>query len=197
MFLMKKIQPRISYSREKLKKYLNSRNILIGLILFFLLMAVGKYVMAIVLTVLFIPLGLFTIRFSKFVPHVNIETITICSIFMGYIYGTKIGVLFALVIGNYCFFKNSQISLSFLAVPALAAAITVVAGVFKANGFDLASTLVFSILIRNIVGLPIYMFFLVPNPPENIIHHTTHTFLNIFIYTPVLTVLYELVKLFK
>lgn len=185
----------IRLSRKNLNKVFNTRNVLIALILLLLLIMFGKYVTAVLVTLLFIPIGIATTRYGKMVPHVSPETITISSVFMSYVYGVKIGVIFALGVGIYCYMKNSMISLPYLTVVLLAALSAVVVN-FTKQFFDFSGALAAAVLVRNLVGLPLYMTLISPNPPENIIHHTTHTFLNALIYTPILKTLYDLLSFF-
>ncbi len=184
---------KINLKKTKVK-FFNTRNVLIALILLVLFMLFGKYVTALVFTALFIPIGIITTRYGKIMPHVSPETITITSAFMGYVYGVKIGVLFAFGVGGYCYLKNSMISLPYLTVILLGALTAFNVNLLKDLGFTWAIAL--SIVIRNLIGLPLYMYFIAPNPPENIIHHTTHIFLNTLVYLPIFSVLYDLSNFF-
>ncbi|MBN1502172.1 hypothetical protein JW930_01390 [Candidatus Woesearchaeota archaeon] len=181
--------------KKKFQKYFNLRNILIFTILLVISFFLGDYVKAILCTALFVPLNIFTTRIGKFVPHVTPETVTITAIFMSYEFGWRIGVFFGLAVGGFSYIKNSLINLNYITVVLLSALCAVIVNILKGM-VDFFPAFAITIALRNAIALPIYMFVIFPNPPENIMHQSFHTFLNILVYTPVMSALHQLLSNF-
>lgn len=182
--------------KKNLKKFFNARVILTGLLLLFVLMFFKDLLKGVLLTVIFVPMAVLTTRWGKLIPHMTPETITASSIFMGFLFGGKIGFLFGIIVGLYAYTKNSCINLNFFTLVLMAGLCGILADVLKSRGMDFLWAFGITIMVRNLVGLPLYMFILFPNPPENILQHAFHAFFNIAIVMPVFYLLYNVVTFF-
>ncbi|MBN1502853.1 hypothetical protein JW930_04875 [Candidatus Woesearchaeota archaeon] len=176
--------------RGDFKKYLNIRYLLIGMLLLFGYLLFSDYVVAIILTGIFIPLGIMSIRVTRFLPRVATETITSCSGLMGYLFGPWIGLFFGLFVGGIGYIKNSMGSQFVLLMIMLQGFSGFLAGTLNSLSFTMAYLITMS--ARNLLS-----FLLGPliggNPLENVIHTITDILWNSFFMYYIMKLIYELV----
>ncbi|MEM3374609.1 MAG: hypothetical protein QXE31_05305 [Candidatus Woesearchaeota archaeon] len=180
------------------KKYLDTKKILVIFIALILILMFSKAFKGILLIILFIPLVHYSVRITRFVPHITLETYTGSAILMAYLYGPAAGALSALVLGIYGYFSNGVTK--FLALLNVFVA-TLTGFVFgflvqhKLLNLGFSSTFFVAILFNNIVS---YFVFLVfdPDQIQNVIYRITHVIWNGFISILFFTLLYNLYNLF-
>ncbi len=169
---------------------------MIGLILLILFFLYKDLVKAIVLTIVFVPLAVLSTKFGKIIPHMTPETVTASAIMMGYLFGGKIGFLFGLFVGLYAYTKNSCINLNFLTLIIMSACCGVLASFLESRGMNFLWAFGTTIVIRNAVGLPLYMFVIFPAPAENIMQHAFHALFNLAILMPLFFAIFNLMTIF-
>jgi hypothetical protein len=177
-------------SRAKKVKFLNKKTLLFAFAILILLLVLKKFVIGILLILIFAPLSVITLRFSRFVPHVSIETNTASSIFMGYLFGPTIGFFFCLGVGGYGYVKNSLLNITFISSLIYACFAAVMAGVFHSLNLSFFWCFLLPNLIRVTVMIPYYM--LLADPFEVITHQTTHFILNTLVYYQFYSVLLDI-----
>ena len=178
------------FSKEKRVKFLNKKNICIVLAALLVILILKEFVAGILLIILFAPLSVMTLRLSRFVPHVSIETNTASSIFMGYLFGPAVGFLYCLSIGGYSYIKNSLLNITFISSLFYACLAAVMAAIFHTMNLPFFWCFFIPNIIRVVVMIPYYM--LLADPFEVVIHQTTHFLLNILVYYQFYSVLLDI-----
>jgi len=174
------------------RRHLTVRNFFLGisfLILFFLYKNVVK---GIFLAITFIPLAVVTIRASRFIPHVNIESVTASSLLLAYLYGPNLASIFALVAGMYGLFKANFIRF-LLIVNWIHLIMTLyLMSLLKGLSFDMY--FIIGILLKNLISFLILLV-LDPDQIQNITHRITHTIWNLAIARLLFLVIYDLFRM--
>ncbi len=189
----KLIQTRKEFYPFDFRKYLTVRNIIIFLIMVILYLTFPDYMQAIVLMIAFYPISLFTVKTTKYMRGMGIETITSFTIFLGYVYGWKIGMFFGFGIGTYIWAQAgmNQKTLVQCLINALCAFLGNWASGFNMNFFW---AYCIAAVIRNIVT---FIVFLAVNPDifNNALHTITDFVWNTLILSHIMNLLYDLVRL--
>jgi hypothetical protein len=185
----------MSKLQDDLKKFLNVK-VVIGLLIFLIASLMWfKYIAGIVLIAIFAPFTFMTVRYSKLVPHISIESNTGMSAFMGYLYGTGIGSIYALIVGLFCYVANSFVSATYLAIPVLGAMCAAIMSIFAGMGVKFTTAFAITIIIRTVVAYFIYGL-LGADPIERLTHQSSQALTNLILYLPLLDAVYGLVKPF-
>lgn len=182
------------------KKYLDTKKILIILLVLVLVLAFSQAFKGILLLIIFLPMAKYSVRATAFIPHVTIETYTASSLLMTYLFGPITGFLSALVLGFYGYLSNG-ISKFLALVNVFVTSITcfIVGLLVQSHIFGtLSFTIVFSfgIILDNVIA---YFVFLVLDPDQlqNRIYRATHILYNLFITQLFFSLIYEIfIKLF-
>ena len=166
--------------QKDIEKYWNVKNALILLIFVVAAITWFKYIAGLVLIGIFAPLCFITIRYAKFVPHVTPESITATTIFMGYVYGPSVAIIYGFIVGSIALGANSHIkpaSLMSLLVALVAGALS--SGLRSFFGLSLMYAFIISIVFRTITAFPL-MALVGTDPIENMSHQLSQLFLLFF-----------------
>ena len=181
--------------QKDLQKFWNIKTGLIVLIVLIASLIWFKYIAGLVLLAFFIPLTFITVRYSKMVPHISIETFTGTAIFMGYVFSPGIGFFYGVTVGSFSYILNSFVAATYLSNPWLAGLAAALAALGKSMGLSFSHAFIVAILIRTVVA---YFWFgiLGADPIERLTHQASQFLTNLIIYLPLLNMLYGLVASF-
>jgi hypothetical protein len=174
---------------ERLKKILNTRSILIAVILIFLFLLLKQYFKGILLLLIFFPMSLYTVRVTRFVNYITLETNTASTILMAYLYGPVIGTLAGFMLSAYGYFANSVTKFLSMIDMVLTALTGLFVGALLHGKMPFSIAFIIAILVKNGIGFVLYHFFFDPDKVQNVVYRTTHLIWNIFI----VRLLYELI----
>ncbi|MFH0874806.1 MAG: hypothetical protein V1859_02625 [archaeon] len=183
------------YYPFNLKKYFTIRNGLLLLLLFVLYLFIPKYVQAITLMIIFYPICLFTVKTTKYVKNMGIETLTTFSIFLGYLYGWQIAMFFGLVIGGYIWSQAGLVTKTLVQI-----LMTGFAGYlgYWVHGLTWLPNFfwayIFAVTIRNILTFVIFIP-VNPEPVANFMHLVSDIVWNTLILSTFINMLYNLIML--
>ncbi|MFH2021202.1 MAG: hypothetical protein ABIJ34_07315 [archaeon] len=182
--------------RAKLKKIFTLKRVLFVTIFFIACLAWFKYIAGIILVVIFTPITIMIIRYSRFIPHVTADNNLAFACLMGFLFGPVISVLYALIVGMISLVVNSHVKIPSLASLMLAAVGSVFCTLLGAQ-FHMSFSTSFMIVavVRTFVALPIFNLLGV-SPIENISHQTSQMLCNLIIYLPLLSLLYKIIAPF-
>lgn len=182
----------MSKLQKDIKKFLNVRTVIIIFIFLIASLIWGEYITGFILLAVFAPLTFFTVRYSKMVPHISIESFTSTAIFMGYVFNPGIGFLYGWSIGTFSYVANSYVNALYLSNPVLAGIAAVIAGVLKGFGVSFPVAFFIAVVIRTMIAYP-WFGILGADPIERFTHQASQFFSNLIIYLPLLNVLYGFV----
>jgi hypothetical protein len=140
----------------------------------------NKYVFLIILMFINAFLGMLTLKVSRLVPHISIETVTSSAILVGYLYGWKWGLFFGLAVGLYGYVQISLIKLTTIVNALFMGLSGVLAYGFHSMGFDFWWAFFWTYIIRMNIGFMVFRQ-LNPDLTENIMHSYGDGFFSIFI----------------
>ncbi|MEM2131319.1 MAG: hypothetical protein QXR96_02245 [Candidatus Woesearchaeota archaeon] len=178
------------------KKYLDTKKVLIIFIVLVFILMFSKAFKGILLLIIFIPLVQYSIRLTKFVPYVTLETYTGSAILMAYIYGPLAGSLTALFLGIYGYFINGITKFLALLNVFVATFTGFLIGFLiqhKILNFGFTTTFIIAIIINNIISY--FVFLIDPDQIQNITYRVTHTLWNCFISQLFFSLLYYIYNL--
>lgn len=172
------------YNKKKIKKkyskliekYLTTKWILIVLLLLFLILLFSQAFKGILLLIVLVPLSKYTVRVTRFVNYITLETYTGSAILFGYIYGPMPGLLTGLFLGMYGYLSNSVTKFLALMNVFVSCITGFVVGYFSFMNFS--TVFIYAILFNNLFA-SILFFFLDPDQLQNITYRITHVFWNI------------------
>jgi hypothetical protein len=189
------IKTRKEFYPFDIKKYLTLKNALILLILAFLYLMFPKYIQAVVLMFIFYPISVFTVRTTKYMRGMGIETITPFTLFLSYLYGWEIALFFGFGIGTYIWSQAgmNQKTMAQCLMNAFCAFI----GIWMRHTFPawtFATAYVVAVMIRNVLT---YLIFIPVNPDKvgNLTHFLSDIAWNTIILTSVMSFMYDIVML--
>jgi hypothetical protein len=166
----------------------------------FLLAAIGiiifhKYMPVVICFLIFAALGIFTIKISRAVPHISIETVTPSAILMGYAFGWKVGLVFGILVGFIGYIRASQVNLTIIICSLLMGLVGVLADMFKGMGMAFWVAYLLAYFIRANLS-----FFLISkinsNFVENIMHSYIESLYNMVVVIHFMTLFYGVMQNF-
>lgn len=167
----------------------NSKLILlaaIGVIIF------QKYMVMMVTFIILAFLGIFTIKISRAVPHISIETVTPSAILMGYAFGWKVGLIFGLLVGFIGYVRASQVNLTIIICSLLMGLVGVLADMFKGMGMAFWLAYLIAYFIRANVS-----YFLISKINSNVVENIMHSYLeslyNMVVVIHFMTLFYSII----
>ncbi|MFH0876503.1 MAG: hypothetical protein V1859_11290 [archaeon] len=155
----------------------NLKFIILALILMIIF---NDYVVRIILFIILGLIGIESIKITRFLPNINLETIGATSIFLAYRYDWKIAALFSVVFGLVGFMKVSKLNLMSLMVIALNCLGGTLAQFLKIFGYKFELVFIMAMIIKNVISIPV-MQVVNPNIPKNIGHAIIDGFINVFL----------------
>ncbi len=181
--------------KKKIKKVINLRILLIALIGLIGLIIWGKYVIGLAMLAIFLPFTFVTIRYSKMVPHISIESNTAFTFFIGYTFGPMYALIYGPIVGVSCYVMNSFISPGYMMTPVIAGLSGFIVGsLHSAFGMSFVQAFFIGLVLRTIIAFPLFLMFY--DPLEVTTHQISQLISNMIIYLPLLSVLYQLVSNF-
>jgi hypothetical protein len=150
---------------------------------------------AIIFMILFTPLGLLSVKTTKFIPHLGVETVTSCSFFMGYLFGWPVGLFFGVIIGGYIWSVAAGLSQFVMANLFLNGLVAFLGHFFNVTlhwKFALAYTV--GMITRNILSYLIVIP-LGANPVENVNHFIADMAWNVIVFAQFMFILYRIAVL--
>ena len=149
------------------------------------------YVLLIILMFINAILGVLTLKVSRLVPHISIETVTSSAILIGYLYGWKWGLIFGLSVGLYGYVQISLIKLTTIVNALFMGLCGVIADACNTLGFNFWMAFLITYMFRMNVGFLIFRQ-LNPDLTENIMHSYGDGFFSIFITYQLMQLLYTI-----
>ena len=174
---------------EQLKKIFTLKRILFSSIFLIASLLWFRYIAGIILLLVFVPLTFLTIRYSKLVPHISIESNTGMSCFMGYVFGPSIGFIYGIVAGLIGYVGNSFVSLTYIATIFMAGVTALLSGILHSMGFSFTHAFIAAILIRTVISYFLFGFLGI-NPFERMTHQLSQLLSNLIFYLPLLSTLF-------
>ena len=182
------------FSLTGLKKYLTLRNFLIAAIIFFVYLMFSNLAVAMIFMVVFTPLGLLSIRTTKFIPHIGVETVTATSFFMGYMFGWPVGLFFGGALGAYMWGTAAGFSQFVMLNVILNCQVAILGSWFSNLGWGFPFAYLVGMAIRNFSTWFAGAYILGADPVSNIGHTIADVVWNMIIFSQLLFVLYDMVK---
>ncbi|MBN1502277.1 hypothetical protein JW930_01930 [Candidatus Woesearchaeota archaeon] len=167
----------------------NLRFILLGLLL---LAVFHSYIVQIVLMLMLAILGVYSLRVTRMVPHISVETISASAILFGYLYGWQVGLAFGVIVGIAGYIMISLMKLTTIVNALFMGLCGVLAALFHNLNFSFQGAFIVSFTIRAFLGYPTFST-LNPGLVENIMHSFGDALFNIAITMQIMTLLYGLI----
>ena len=173
---------------ELLKK--NLKYILLILIL---LIVFHEYILIIVLFGFMLVMGLLSLRFSKVVPHISIETISASAVFFGYMWGWKLGFAFGFITGLAGYIYIGLVKLTTITKSLLMGFSGILGAIFAMIGFKFVPAFMISFLISSNLSYFIFSF-ISSDKLENLVHAYGDSIFSVIITMQLLNIIYILVQ---
>ncbi|MBU0757224.1 MAG: hypothetical protein KKF44_04110 [Nanoarchaeota archaeon] len=185
--------------KEKIKKHLNLRTLLITIVGIILLLMYSKYITAVVLMVAFLPLAWYTVQFTRFIDGITIETHTASCILLGFMFGSQFGMISGFVLSSVAYLGNGIAKIrGYLDIIYTGLGAGYVAGYMAANTtFSFEVVFVLVTLIKNFVSFILNHLFFDPDKLSNFTYRITSTFLNTLVYRVFFVLIYNIVSLLQ
>lgn len=181
--------------KKKVQKYLNIRILLFSFIILIAFLVWAKYVIGIAVLALFLPITYITIKYSKLIPNISIESNTAFTFFIGYVFGGKYGLIYGPIVGISCYALNSFISPGYILAPIVAGFSSLFVGFLHFSlKMNFIQAFFLGLIFRTILAF--ILFIRLYDPIEVTMHQVTQFFSNLIIYLPLLSLLYEIIKNF-
>lgn len=173
---------------SKFINFLKKKSKLILLAVILLVLFSDKIIM-LGLMFAFFTLGVYTMKIAKLVPHINIESVTAASIFIGYVWGWKLAFPFGFFTALYGFMEASQLKHTTIVASLLSGLSGIVAFIFRSLGYNFWPAFTVTFIIKGIIS---YFTFsaITPDPIENFIHSVFDPLFNIFIWSQLMNIIF-------
>ncbi|MBN2422875.1 hypothetical protein JXB41_06620 [Candidatus Woesearchaeota archaeon] len=182
------------YSKYEIffKKFFTLRVFLAGIIVLLLLFLFTDFIKGTILVIIFIPMAVVSQRVSRFIPHINLETVTAGALLLTYMYNPVIGSIFTMTVGMYALIKASFVR--FLMIINLTHSVMTLFIMILFKNLDFSAYFIIGILVKNLISYVAFVF-LDPDQIQNIIHRISHTIFNIAIYRLFFILIYRVINL--
>jgi len=171
--------------------YFTTRNVLIAIICAIILIAYKDLLKTLILLAIFIPLGVESLRISRFIPSIDIEIVSGGALLIGYLQGPLPAFIFGIVAGFYGMVKANHIR--FFKVVKFVITAIVAAGMAFFNELSFNMCFIIGIILINGVGFIIFTI-LDPSPLENLMHRGSHTIWNLLVVRFLFVAIYDILK---
>jgi len=175
---------------EDLKK--NHKVILLALIS---LLVFNKYIVMIGFFIILGLIGIASLKVTRLMPHISIETISASAVLMGFVWGWKIGLIFGFVVGLYGYVNISLIKLKPIINVILMGLCGICGALFHSLGYEFRwaffMTFVVRLILNNIIFPLVESDFF-----ENLMHGVGDPIFNMLITSQLMYLLYKLILLF-
>ncbi|MEM4397928.1 MAG: hypothetical protein QW757_04890, partial [Candidatus Woesearchaeota archaeon] len=136
-----------------------------------------------------------SIRISRIVPHISVETVGASSILISYLWGWKFGLSFALIIGLYGYAREGLLKLKSIINVLLMGVVAVIASIFYSLNYSFFVSYMLSFIIRMVLNAIIFPM-IESDMFENMIHGFGDPLFNMFITFQFINLYYVLIKMF-
>lgn len=157
--------------------------LLISLIIF------HQYIVLISLLIFFGVIGLFSFKITRYIPHISVETVTASSVFLGYVYGWKIGLGFGIIAGMYGYIKNSMVKLKPIINVLLMGLCGVIGAIFASLNYSFIVSYMLTFVIRIILNFLVFPL-IEPDMFENVLHGLGDPIFNMLITFQFMNLIY-------
>ena len=140
----------------------------------------------------FTVLGTISLRVTKFVPHISVETITASAILFGFVWGWKIGLIFGLGAGLFGTIYNGFLKLTTMINAILMGFCGLLGAIFGSLGISFWLSFFLTYIIRSNLGFFIFQM-VKPDIVENIIHSYGDAVYNVLIVSQLMAAVYRLI----
>lgn len=147
---------------------------------------------AAILILIFTPSIVYTLRASKFIPHLNIETLSASTLLLGYLHGPMIAFIFALAAGMYGLLKSNFIRYLMIVRIIVTAIVGAIMAFFTSMNFN--TNFIVGILVMNVLLYFIYMV-IDPDIIQNYTHRASHLIWNLLVVRFIFILIYDLIVL--
>ena len=170
----------------------NLKYLILGLILIILF---RKYLLFIVLSIPTLIMGMITMKASRVVPHISIESISSAATLIGYIWGWKAGLIFGFVVGMIGWIQVGLVKHTTITTAVFMGFNGMMGGILSSffSSFYVAHTMAF--LIRAPINY-IIMGAITSDPIENFMHSFGDSAFSVFIHVHWINLLYILASPF-
>lgn len=168
------------------------KNLKYILLILILIVIFHNYLLIIFLFIFFSIMGVMSLRFSTYVPHISIETISASAVFFGYIWGWKMGLAFGFIAGLAGYIYIGLIKLTTITKSLLMGFAGVIGSIFAALGFKFIPAFLLTFLIMS--NLSFFIFSMISSDMiENITHAYGDSIFSVIITMQILNIIYILV----
>ncbi len=158
------------------------------------LVVFNKYIVMILLLIVFGILGISSLKVSRLVPHISIETITASSVLLGYAYGWKIALGFGIFFGLYGYTMISMIKLKSIINALLMGLCGVIASIFASMNYSFFAAYMLTFIVRIVLNMLIFPL-VEPDQFENMIHGFGDPIFSMLITFQFMNILFNLISL--
>ncbi len=155
-----------------------------------------KYIVVILLGIIFTVLGTITVRVTKFVPHISVETISASAILFGFVWGWKAGLIFGVGAGLFAAVYNGFLKLTTIVNSLFMGLCGVLAALFDSLGYNFTVAFLLTFLIRSNLGFFVFQF-IKPDFFENMVHSYGDALFNVLIVLQIMRVIFEIMISFQ
>jgi hypothetical protein len=178
-------------NKKNIEEYIK-KNYRLLLVVAIALLVFHKYIIIIVLFLLFGFMGMYSLKVTRMVPNISVETITSSSILFGYVWGWKLGLAFGVIFGLYGYTKISFLKLTTIVNALFMGLAGVTASLFASLGYSFWWSFFLSYIIRANLGFFVFSF-LQPNVVENVMHSYGDAIFNVLIVYQLMQAIYSIV----
>lgn len=182
------------YIFNRFKNFIEDNKLMILLFLFGLIFFY-KYIVLIFTFIFLGFISLNSIKISRVVPHISVETVGASSVLISYVWGWKFGLAFALIIGNYGYAREGILKFKSIVNVLLMGVIAVVASIFHTLNYSFLVSYMLSFIIRMILNAIIFPM-IESDMLENIIHGFGDPIFNMLITFQLMNLYYIIIKMF-
>jgi len=162
---------------------------LIGLILF------RKYIIQIILFLIFGVIGMQSLKVTRMVPHVSVETITASSILFGYVWGWKLGFSFGVCFGIFGYIQVSMLKDTTILNSLFMGFCGILGDLFHSMGMTFVWAFVLAFVIRSNLGFLVYSI-IKPDIIENLMHSYGDALFNVLIVMQLMSFIHGIIQPF-
>ncbi len=182
-------------SRKKKPNQKKIRIVLVVILILLMLILWSYFIIGIALTTLFAVATFLILQFSVKLEYIDISCYVATSCFMGYVFGPLAGLLYALFVGgiSYAILRFSFNSVSTVTIATVFATVCGVLGSY----YNLTWPSAFLIIIIIKVIVSSTWFYMVTGNLVRVIGiHFSQLIINMFLYLPLLNLLYTIIRPF-
>jgi hypothetical protein len=164
--------------------------IILGLIALIIL---HTQIVKILLIIMLVTAGWYTMKISRMMPNISIETVTASAILLGYLYGWQIALAFGLIVGISGYIRVSQLMLTTIVASAFMGLCGVLGALFAKLGYAFWIAYLITYGLRAVISFPVYQT-INPDLVGNIMHSFVESIFNMVVTINFMIIIYNLIK---